>query len=259
MPKWSYGILCSQKRKGTLLPRTLESLDEAGWTIPRLFVDGAECDKGWSDLSLDVTFRYPKVGVSANWMLSALELYTRTPDADLFALFQDDLVCCKNLRPYLDASGCPRNAYLTLYSPPSYCELLKRSGWQPGPSITEGQQFGRGALALIFSNQAMCEVLSSLFIIERFREEPTRGWKGIDQAIVVSMNRSGYSEWAHIPSLVQHTGRESTIDKRHGEKFKPLEDPPPFIHQERWQSPCFVGENFDALTLLEKNHEQTTR
>lgn len=64
-------------------------------------------------------------------------------------------------------------------------------------------------------------------------QDPTRGWRAVDGGIVTGMNKVGYREYVHYPSLVQHTGLISSMRNR-----------------QQPTAPSFPGEDFDAMTLF---------
>jgi hypothetical protein len=179
-----------------------------------------------------------------NWLLALWELYVREPMADCYALFQDDLITCKNLRAYLDTHRWPEQAYLNLYTFP---DILKQAHGKKGWFKTN--QMGKGAVALIFSHENVMELLASRFITARI-QEPVHGWRSIDGAVSTAMHLIGWKEYAHNPSLVQHTGVESTFDKRfrnNQESGFPIHRWPPEMFAD-----SFPGEEYDALSLLAK-------
>lgn len=252
--KWSYGLTTvSERISSGLLGKTLDSLAAAGFPEPRLFVDGlsdfASDSLHWvtQGRRCQVTERETAVRAFGNFALALWELYVREPSAERFALFQDDVLCVKNLRAYLDrcrypdrGNGSPCNGYWNLYTSPSNTETVPEGarGWVQAP------QRGRGALGLVFSRQAVIELLSSRAFVEK-PQDPHRGHKSIDGAVLIALEQQGWREFVHVPSLVQHVGQTSTIDKQHGVR----DSFPRYEWPERWQSPCWPGESFDALTL----------
>lgn len=222
--KWSYGVTTVPERRHDLLPRTLASLKLAGFEEPHLFVDS---EHGYAELGLPMTVRYPKVRTAGNWVLSAMELYIRNPHADRYAVFQDDFVTYRNLRVYLERTPYPQRGYCNLYSFPSNEELAKgRLGWY------ESNQFGRGAVALMFSREALLTCLGSQHLLER-PQDSVRGHVKVDGGIVDAMRKAGWKEYVHNPSLVQHMGHVSTMGNG--------------THK---QSRSFKGEEFNALEML---------
>ena len=63
-------------------------------------------------------------------------------------------------------------------------------------------------------------------------QETLRGWRAIDGGIVTAMKKSGWKEYVHNPSLVQHIGDISTLGNKPHAK-----------------SVTFLGEDFDANNL----------
>jgi hypothetical protein len=225
---WSYGVTTVKQRINDLLPQTLISLANAGFPKPRLFVDGEYDATQYSMFGNQVTVRYPLVRTFGNWVLSLMELYIREPEADRYAIFQDDLIAYKNLKEYLNNCPYPDKGYLNLFTLKSNQTLAPTDGTHWYLS----NQLGRGAVALVFNRPAVLTLLMHPHMIERF-QDPDRGWKGIDGAIVETMKKSGYHEWCHNPSLVQHTGTLSSMGNK-----------------EHRPAPNFLGEQFDALELL---------
>lgn len=225
--KWACGLTTVPQRKGDLLPQTLISLRAAGFD-PRLFVDGAP--GGWDEFGLPVTYRFPGVRAFGNFILGLAELYIREPGADRYAMFQDDFVTYKNLRPYLDTCQYPSSGYWNLYTFPENQALAPAgsTGW------FKSNQRGRGAVALIFSREAVQVLLASR---EHIIDRPTHinGHKSLDGGVLSAMRKAGWEEYCHNPTLVQHTGFNSIIANR--------------TRPDRWKAVSFRGEGFDALEL----------
>lgn len=245
--KWAYGVTTVPGRKDDLLPRTLNSLVAAGFDRPRLFIDGATYNDQVSYQAkfahLDITTRYPRIRTYGNWILGIAELYVREPDADRYVMFQDDIVCYKNLRAYLEQTPFPPNGYFNLYT---FMENEKAiegqpTGWVESMPLLNGrdyhgkrQQGGRGAVALVFTRHAVLTLLTHQHIVVRPQDQHM-GWRRVDGAIVETMNQAGFREYVHNPSLVQHTGDISSMGNRPHRKAL-----------------SFRGEDFDALELLKE-------
>ena len=225
---WSYGVTTVMARKATLLPRTLASLNRAGFPCPRLFVDGCKDPAEYASSGFEVTARYPSLRTSGNWMLALAELYLRDPTADRFAIFQDDFVTYRNLRAYLDSCSYPTKGYWNLYTFPHNQGRCKgKQGW------FLSDQLGKGAVAIVFNNEAARLLLGHQRMIDRILN-PDRGWQFIDAGIVEAMKQAGWSEYVHNPSLVQHTGDVSSMGKkRHAKAIS------------------FRGENFNAEEMIQ--------
>src|SRR5580693_4976412 len=102
--RWAVGVTTVPARRDDLLPQTLTSLAKAGFDRPRLFVDSDQWSDSWGrwrethSLFPSFSFRSPALGVAANWVLSLHELWMRNPEANRFAMFQDDILACADLR-----------------------------------------------------------------------------------------------------------------------------------------------------------------
>lgn len=244
--RWAYGVTTVPARKADLLPATLESLAAAGFDRPRLFVDGTRDGREWErTFGLEVTTRWPAAKAVGNWILSAWELYVRERGAERFAIFQDDLVTYKNLRGYLERVPYPERAYLNLYSFRDNEAVIRGqpTGFHEAALLGDGavyhgkkQQCGRGAVALVFSRDALAALFSSAVFVAK-PQAATRSEIRLDGCIVEAMNQLGWREFIHNPSLVQHAGDVSTI--------RGVEAPP---HR---HALSFRRDSFDALELLE--------
>lgn len=259
--RWAYGLTTVPQRKDELLPATLRSLAAAGFDRPKLFVDGCEDDRGghyrwYRDHfpQLEIIPRYGTLRTHGNWVLSLYELFIKDPSAERYALFQDDLITYRNLRVYLEQCLYPENGYWNLYTFPSNQRLAPRigqtarfkTGWYEAAMLDgresdgQGFQMGRGAVALVFSRQAVLTLLASPHMVER-PMDCHRGHRSVDGGIVTAMNKAGWREWVHNPSLVQHAGLVSSMRNRQ----HPLAE-------------SFRGEEFDALGLLKIDAEEKT-
>lgn len=229
--RWQYGITTVLKRKDILFPRTLESLRSAGFTHPRIFVDGCSpsvAHEVYGSYNLPITIR-ENVRTAGHWVLSLLELYVSDPHAERYSIFQDDFVTIKNLIRYLELIPYPEKGYQNLYTFPEYSALVSEShlGW------FRTTQRGLGAVALVFSNEAVRVLFGQDYLIERFQDK-SRGHRVIDGGIVDAMKKKGWSEYCHSPSLVQHTGIVSSMKN----PLHPL-------------ARDFPGEDFNAMKFLE--------
>lgn len=239
MLRWEYGVTCMPQRFTTTLPTTLLSLQEGGFDSPRLFVDDIT-EKNKEVLALldcfPVTYRTPIIKTFGNWYLALIEMYIRHPQADRYAIFQDDIVMSRNVLEYLEHCAFPERGYLNLITYPQNEPLKaahfpslpeeKRVGWYPS------NQRGQGAQGLVFSRDGVVTLMQNIGMVER-PQDPVRGWRNIDGGIVNSMKRAGWKEYVHSPSLIRHTGIETTM----GNHAQPLDV-------------SFRGEEFDALSLL---------
>lgn len=243
---WAVGLTTVPSRRDNLLPATLESLKAAGFDNPRLFVDGCTNREAiwWEEqFGLEVTARNPRIRTFMNWVLGIAELYGRQPQADRYAMFQDDLIAVGGLREYLESCAYPDGqdrrptGYWNLLTFPENQALAPKN--ERGGTLEgwfKSNQKGRGAVALVFNREAVLRLLTSYqHIIDRPLTSGKRGWSAIDGGIVDALRKQGWSEFCHSPSLVRHTGQ-------HGH-------PSTMGHQPFPVDESFPGESFNALTL----------
>lgn len=232
--EWSYGITTVPARFNTTLPKTIASLKAAGFDNPRLYVDGHDDSKLVKDrFGLEATCHFPNLRTFGNWITTLWDIYIRNPHALRYAIFQDDFITCSNLKEYLEITPYPEKGYLNLYTFPANQERCPKGhvGFYPA------NQKGLGAVALIFTREAVEILLSHQHMAKR-PQHKTRGHKAIDGGIVETFRKSGWKEYVHNPSLVQHIGRTSSM----GNRTQPL-------------ATSFLGEGFDLLRLLDKQTE----
>jgi hypothetical protein len=233
---WAYGVTAVPERLKTTLPRTLDSLAKAGFDRPRLFVDGAGNAAEWKALAgargLEMTTREPRIRTFGNWTLALAELFIREPKAERFALFQDDLVTVLGLREYLERGPYPARGYQNLYTFPSNQLICPKEGGEEREGWFRSNQFGRGAVGLVFDREAVIALLTH----EHFVMRPLtvgRGWKAVDGGVVTALNKAGFTEYVHFPSLTYHTGAVSVMG-----------------NAPHAQTKCFPGEDWDARSIL---------
>lgn len=260
--RWSYGLTTvfrdtfgnyHHSRRDELLPQTLRSLGQAGFDHPWIFVDGAtptEALEYERIFGLPTQNRRYNIKTAGNWSLALLELFIRDPVADRYAIFQDDIITCRNLRAYLETVPYPDpeaingnkevpKGYLNLYTFPDNHRVIPRDdSGNLRIGFHKSNQRGLGAVALIFSNQAVVDLMANKYSVERFKSAK-RGDRAIDGGIVCAMKEKGWIEYIHSPSLTQHTGRVSS-----------MRNPP---HR---MATTFPGEEADCMGLV---HAQGAR
>lgn len=214
---WAYGITTVPQRHG-LFCNTRDSLRESGFDEPLVRVD------------------HDLIGAWGNWWLLLNELWIRNPQAELFAIFQDDVLAVQNLREYVEQTcwKCGPRSYWNLYTAPSNQEVIDRR--EAGKGWFLSNQLGKGACALVFDRETMPVVLGSSTLINKPRQ--ARWPKSrVDGALQNALSPLGYAEWCHNPSLVQHVANAA------GESLTRPD-------LERLSAPSFPGEDFDARSLL---------
>ena len=213
--RWAYGVTTVPERRLSLLPQTLNSLCDAGFGDPRLFVDGCDDPSSYTVFGRPITCRpNPPLKVVGNWMLGMWELYVRDPEAERYAMFQDDVLCVSNLREYLESYPYPAKGYLNLIT------HRENEKWTKGkPGWCEALQRGLGAAGLVFDRNALQTILSSGHMARKPASagpHKIRSWKKLDGGILEGMKAAGYKEYVHNPSLLQHCGLESSIGNTGG-------------------------------------------
>lgn len=226
--KWSYGVTTHRSRINGLLQSTLASLDRAGFASPVLFADdisNVSVFKTWMNLECEA--RYPRIGAFANFWLGLVSLYVRDPHADVYAMFQDDIVCSLGVRQYIESTipDCP--CYLNLCTYPANILPCDGIGWYPAVS-----SFGLGAQALVFPSHSLRVLLQSKWLVEHPRDR-FRGTQAIDGIVKSSFRDAGVIEFVHNPTLVNHVGNVSAIG-----------------HPPQPPSYGFLGEDYDLMTIL---------
>lgn len=204
--RWAYGVTTVPQRFHRELLNTLRSLWSAGFPRPALYVDEQLQVPSFIADQCAYVCTQPKLLTAGRWFTALADLYIRNPSKDFYALFQDDVELCANVRQYIE-SFCdfPERGYLNLYTVPANEVLANgKTGW------FFSNQHGKGALALVFSRLGVLTLLSSRKLLERFADEQ-RGWQAIDGGVVEAMKAARWYEWCHFPSLVQHTGADTTM------------------------------------------------
>ncbi len=231
--KWVCGLTTVPIRRETYLPKTLASIEKAGFPNPRLFVDGCSDKSLYEKFGLSFVLRHDAIRTFGNWFLGLAEIYIREPQADRYVMFQDDFVAYRNLRSYLEVTTIENKVYWNLLShkntdtekPPGYIGFYKPF------------RDGKGAVANVFTNDAVQKLLSSnhMFV----RPKSVRGYEKVDGGIWEAMQIAGYSERVHYPSLIDHIGVNSSM--RHGTYS---------------MDGSFRGEEFDAMSMLDEKPAQ---
>lgn len=243
--KWAYGVSTTPGRRDDLLPQTLSSLARAGFDRPRLFVDGCDDPESYRHFGLPMTVRSPGpdgrgAGNFGNWWAAAVELFSaaETRCADRFLIFEDDILCCRNLKQFLEQCELPAG-YWNLFTFPQNERLAKKRGdcgWFE--AVREMNDFpwpvsrGLGAQGLMFDRETLDKLIRSQIMSKHLQGK--RFDRRIDGAISNALGSLKIFEQCHYPSLMQHVGRFTTIPGN-------PQQPP---------AASFPGEDFDCMELL---------
>jgi hypothetical protein len=200
---WAVGVTTAPRSVPTL-ERCLQSLVEAGWPRPRLFVDGdVALPRGFADLPR--THRDPQMGAWPNYYLALGELLMRHPRADAYMLVQDDTLFCQGVcvRDYLERAlwPGPTPGLVSLFSPRSPENAA--AAWHAYRRV-----WNHCALAFIFPRHVAQQFLaSSDVVLHRVRH----GLANIPWRVGRWAVEAGVSFHYPAPSLVQHIGHVSTL------------------------------------------------
>jgi hypothetical protein len=196
---WSTGITTARREPSTF-DRTMLSLARAGFD-PHIFKDwGVSIDPVF--LKNGLTERSEPVGAWKNWLEGLKELRSSNPSADFYGMFQDDIVLCKNIRPYLEHNLWPseKTAVVSIFTPCGYSSGKSR-GWE---KIELGRDLWM-AQAYIFNPAHIDTILN---------DEGILSWQGrqnIDSNVGECLQNNSLEIYYHVPSLCQHFSMTSAI------------------------------------------------
>lgn len=239
--RWACGVTTVPSRidDGTLAT-TLRSLAAAGFDKPRLFVDGGSYSVDWwRQLGLEATIRHTPVSAWGNWLLGLTELLIREPMCHRYCMFQDDLLMCKGAKEYLSHLSYEKHTYWNLHSFPK-----NEHACEGRVGLSKAALLGVSGLALVFDRDTVVDLLGHTNTASRCMEvEHNRGQTNLDGGVYWTLcNYLKYREMVHWPCLTQHVGHNSTLKGRNGRP-----------HDAFPMSESFRGEEFDAMSLLEKS------
>lgn len=201
---WAVGVVTAPREEPTLAT-TLQSLRDAGWPVPRLFVE-PETELPSEAVDLPVSLRSERLGLWPNWLLGLTELVLRHPDADAYLMVEDDVLFRRGLRRWLEERLWPleRIGVVSLFCPKTYASDVH--GWK---EVKEGWGFA-GAQALIFPPPSARLLLGDPLVLHHRRRGPRQGNYDTDAVVGLWAELSKLPVLVHSPSLVQHVGNAST-------------------------------------------------
>jgi hypothetical protein len=203
---WAIGVTTSPRIQPTL-DVCLDSIIQAGWARPQLFIDGPVriADR---HASMPTTYRSERVGAWPNYYLALAELMLRQPRADAFVVVQDDAFFYhhESLPRYLQDVLWPSRdpCLVSLYS----CEedQARRNGWHPNRRLAVS-----GPVALVFPAEIAKAFLTDFAVFERRWHPDEKAATSLGDLITTWGNRQGIATWFPTPSLVRHIGDTSTL------------------------------------------------
>jgi len=198
---WAVSLMTAPRPKPTI-EHTLSSLQEAGFEAIHVFAEpGSWLPRQCHHLS--VTVNPERLGSLLNLYSSLAALLSSQPEAEAFAVFQDDIEAAHGLRQWCDEQLWPLDAsVVSLFTPRLH------NGPSPGwRLLSPGYQRACGAQALVFRRDAVHEFLSDPLVIHRLQAKSNNN----DAVVAGWIARHGRSIAYHTPSLVQHLGHQSSI------------------------------------------------
>jgi hypothetical protein len=239
LQKWATAVTAAVRREETL-PRTLASIEAAGFPRPRIFADGdVAIPAGYEN-----TRHVPPVGGWPNFWLAATELVAREPAVDAYLIMQDDVLFCAGVFDYVSRFNVPDDCgVLSLFCPACYNRGL---GWFAVP-VGYGVA---GAQALLFPRERMYQFLANSWTVNHRRAAPASehfrgdGLHHIDGVVGEWCRREGVQCYYHGPSLSQHIGYSSAMYPGFDGK------------RDRRFADSFPGEHVNANEVFVKFHRE---
>ncbi len=202
--KWAVAVTTAPREQDTLND-CLSSLADAGWSDPRLIVDGKVTLSGrWKHL--EVTRRQPQIGAWPSYFLTMTELFMRCPDADAYLIVQDDAVFFRHpgVREYLESVLWPSR------NPGIVCLFCSRGHAPPAKGWhTLKEQLVWGGPAMVYSRPVLMSLLIDPKIIAHRLSKD--GLVNTSRPIGRWALETGTSVHVCAPSLVQHVGHVSSL------------------------------------------------
>lgn len=196
---WAVGITIAPRKLPTYT-ETIDSVIRTGWTEPHLF-----CEPNVILMdrhrNLPITERKDTMGCWKNWYQTAKDLVDFYPEADAYAIFQDDVIFCLGVRSFLEKCLWPveNPGVISVFTPSHYKQ--DRIGWHKtdkGHTLWMAQTF-------IFTPKSIRNMINHPVCVN---------WKGdrnVDNVIGNWARQTRLFPYYHTPSLAQHIGTVSTI------------------------------------------------
>lgn len=236
--EWAVGVTTSPRREPTI-HRTVDSLKESGF-FPTVFAEPGS----FVDVDAPVVQRTFRHGCWKNYVETLRDLLSLKPDAQAIAVFQDDIVICKNVKDFLEHDLWPglRTGAVSLYSAEEYES-------QGVVGIDK-----RGFMVL-----GLCAVVYPRDVAHRLVHEFGHDWRGChcktsyvddvtkkkaaDTWVSSSLKAMGRDVFHYRPSLVQHISDVSSVG--HGGRHQVRPD----TNVKYRMSEHFPGEKADVFDV----------
>ncbi len=198
---WAVGLVTAPRPEPTI-GQTLESLRAAGFDSVHIFAEpGSPIPDEFRGFPVTVHGR--SLGNLGNFFTSLFALYMMNPRAEAYALFQDDILAARGLRPWCDREFWPEQTGLVSFFT-SRVYSADTVGWRV---LRLGFFRTYGAQAFAFRRDVLEQFLTDGRSLQ-FRKTRDEG----DDAVVGEWaTRAGIGIAYHTPSLVQHVGTAAAI------------------------------------------------
>lgn len=204
------GVTTVASRFDGTLQTALESIANGGFPKPSIFVDGCSDVNRYTPLGDLVSGRYPPHGCVGNWVTGLWSLFIHNRSADVYVMFQDDIIMSRNVCQYLQRTPPDSKSYFNLYTVPS------AEGAKPD-NMTHGWyrpvEHGQGALGLAFNNEVVRKILTNQRVVDKVSSAGNPK-TNLDGMLCDMLMDQGIQEYVHFPSIVQHNGHVSTLGTR---------------------------------------------
>ena len=199
--QWAAAMLTAP-RSEPAIEQSLISLTNAGFSDIHIFAE-PEAFIPERFKHLKATRRSRRFGNFLNFYSCLTTLLSQQPDADAYAVFQDDIDVASGLRQWCEEQLWPQDCgVVSLFTPRLHSQ--RTSGWRicnPGPQRVCGAQ------ALVFRRDLLQQFLSDPHVLYSLQLRV----RGDDEVLGGWLARNGLGIAYHTPSLVQHTGKTSSI------------------------------------------------
>lgn len=226
---WSIGITTC-KRNNNFTKNLIKKIKMNGWDKISLYAEpDSEVDNSVRVINRDMVY-----GCWTNWICSLYDMYSIDIEADYYCIFEDDIEICLGVKNYLEnlLPSIERFGAISLYTPSN--QSRKSLGLNCIHDNSFMAESVWGTQAIVFSKESLCRFLSSRNVFDHRRIGYGVNNKNRDTALGIWASKQGEKLFYHNPSLVQHIGKESSIN-----------------HEYHYSS-NFVGENYDATLLIDK-------
>ncbi|HEV3343304.1 MAG TPA: glycosyltransferase [Pirellulales bacterium] len=199
--RWQVGLLTAPRDVPTV-HETLVSIQAAGFAPIHVFAE----PQSWIprlDGDLRVIVHPRRLGNITNFYNALAVLYEQTPNADAFAIFQDDVRVAEGLRAWCGREFWPLGAGLvSLFTPRPHAQ--PQPGWH---LLAPGFHRIYGGQAIVFRRDLVRSFLADPLVVRSLHVGRSH-----DDAVVGGWAaRRRLSIAYHTPSLVLHTGAVSSL------------------------------------------------